>query len=406
MKRYKRVKILDSFKFYEDCPVDILKSAVYIDMLTNEAVFQVKFINVQDKKVKAVYIQVKGYDDFGTELENEEYSYLDLNISRGIEFGTSELKKLKNDTTRNLKIFINKIVFIDNSIWEKGNSKGYKRIHLEKMNMNIVHIAREKIKKCEPVSGDLFYPCKTENYWTCICGAYNKNSNKKCFKCKNEKNIVLNEFNKNKLIQDLDKFQEKQKLSEEINYKKTKKGFIAIVVFFTICLIAMFCIKLYINEQNAKLQAQIYDSDAIFQLFTKDDYYALINKYGYVIELCDNKQNNITEIYTSEKISLKEHDKLYGKYLEVFGNLYSILQYAESNEINNITSIKIVDISKSEYKYVLEIEKEHKEINLGTIENLDTKFKYIKAILKQEKEHKGYIDVSDLEDVYFRENSN
>ena len=91
-ERYKQVKLYENFKFCPTSPIDILKGAIYIDNVTNKAIFQLKFINMQVKHIKAVYIQIKGSNDLGEEIENKEYTYLDLNVSKGQEFGTDDLK--------------------------------------------------------------------------------------------------------------------------------------------------------------------------------------------------------------------------------------------------------------------------------------------------------------------------
>ena len=127
-ERYKQVKLYENFKFYPTSPIDILKGDIYIDNMTSKAVFQLKFINMQDKHIKAIYIQIIGSNDLGEKIENQEYTYLDLNVGnfklkdkgscgghnglRNIEacIHTQEYKRLKigisNDKNRETKDYV------------------------------------------------------------------------------------------------------------------------------------------------------------------------------------------------------------------------------------------------------------------------------------------------------------
>lgn len=236
--RFKRVKLYDNFKFCPTCPVDVLKGAIYIDSLTNKAVFQLKLVNMQDKIIKAIFVQIKGSNDLGELIENKEYTYLDLNIHKGQEFGTEELKELDNYTIRNIDVTINKVIYINNEVWKNKKNATYYRVNLKKIDKNLLFIANEKADKQRLQLNNIYYPTESENYWICICGAYNSNSSEKCYKCNCLKDVVFNKYSKDILEEDLIAHNKKEKEKKELKSKKIK-------VLKKICLALMLIIVIF-----------------------------------------------------------------------------------------------------------------------------------------------------------------
>lgn len=238
--RYKQVKLYNNFKFCPNYPVDILKGAIYIDRATNKTVFQLKFINMQNKKIKAMYVQIKGSNDLGEQLEDKEYQYLDLNVNKGQEFGTEQLKEIENNTIRNIDVTINKVIFVNNEVWENKNFIVYDRGSLEKINNNLLFIANRKITEKGLKLNDFYYPDEKENFWTCLCGAYNSKENKLCYKCGCSKDFAITEFTITILENNLKDYKEQlQKTKEELN-KKIKNIFCKTVLALIILLVILF----------------------------------------------------------------------------------------------------------------------------------------------------------------------
>ncbi len=250
-ERYKQVKLYDYLKFCPNCPIDILKGAIYIDMVTNKAVFQLKFINEKDKNIKALYIRVIGYDELGEKIENKEYQYLDLNVDKGQVFGTEQLKELENNTIRHIDIIVSKVIYSDNEIWENTNEVSYERKRLQKIDNNLSFIAKRKATEMNININDIYYPFECEHYWNCICGAFNSNQNNKCYKCNCDKKNILNSFNKNILEKELKDYKEQENKNKNIKIKKMKKvAFIVIPIIFVLLIILYF----YSIEHNKSVQ--------------------------------------------------------------------------------------------------------------------------------------------------------
>lgn len=250
-ERYKMVKLYDNFSFSPSCPIDILKGAIYIDTVTNNTVFQLKFINTQNKNIKALYISVDGYDELGQKLENKEYQYLDLNVDEGQEFGTEQLKQLKNNTIRHIEIIISKVIYTDNEIWKNTDEVYYERKKLQEIDNNLILIAKKKTTEMNLKLDDIYYPFQYKHYWNCICGTFNSNEKNKCYKCNCDRKNILNNFNKKTLEKELKDYKEQENKNKKIKIKKMKKvAFIVIPIIFILLIVWFF----YIIEHNKLIQ--------------------------------------------------------------------------------------------------------------------------------------------------------
>lgn len=318
-ERYKQVKLYENFKFYPTSPIDILKGAIYIDNMTSKAVFQLKFINMQDKHIKAIYIQIIGSNDLGEKIENQEYTYLDLNVGKGQEFGTNELKELRNNTIRNINVIINKVIYEDNTIWENTKDTSYDRVPLNKIDENLLFLANQKAIAQGLQLNNIYYPTENQNYWTCICGAYNSNSYDKCYRCSCSKDIAFNRYNKNELQKDLavykEQEQEKQKQKQAIKKQKLKK--IKKITIICIPIIVILVIMLYLfyiesaksnKYKNAIEDYNNKDFDEAIELFTELGDYKDSKTYT---EKSNNEKSDIETIKKCAKYYNEQGEYFY-----------------------------------------------------------------------------------------------
>ena len=334
-ERYKQVKLYDNFCFYPNCPIDLLKGAIYIDKVTNNAVFQLKFVNMQDKDIKAVYITVIGYDDLGKELDNKEYSYLDLNIKTGQEFGTEKLKELNNNTIRNIEITINKVIYADNEIWENKNTIAYDRTNLQCVDDNILFIASRKATEQRLQLNNIYYPIQNEKYWNCMCGTYNSNSNEKCYRCKCSKELVFSEFSKSKLEQDLTEYnkntQEKHNIRKSKNQKMLKIFIILLILSLSIGLFVYNISKSNVlitldksltteQEQNIKTQIERICNTTDIQYTSKDEaLQSMKEKLGNNVLKDYEGENNIFSSQYRTQVRLSKSSKIINELMNIKG---------------------------------------------------------------------------------------
>lgn len=329
-ERYKQVKLYDSFSFCPTCPVDILKGAIYIDTVTNKAVFQLKFINMQEKHIKAIYVQIKGSNDLGQELENKEYQYLDLNVSINQEFGTEQLKDLNNNTIRSIEITLNKVIYADNEVWENKSTVVYDRTSLQCIDKNLLVVAKKKTIEQKIQTDKMYYPTQNDNYWTCVCGTYNSNSKEKCYKCNCNKKIVMDYFNRHTLENDLKQYneqqeKEKKELQEKIKNTRNKiKKTICKMLMVTIII----SIIIFISVISYK-QISLYCKYKQAQKYIKNNnYIEAINVLDEIINYKDSK-----ELIKSAKYSQANKYISDNNYIEAIDIFNEIIDYKDSKEI-------------------------------------------------------------------------
>ena len=290
--RYKQVKLYDNFKFCPVCPVDILKGAIYIDNLTSKAVFQLKFVNMQNKIIKAVYIQVKGYNDLKEKLVDKEYQYLDLKVCQSQEFGTEQLKELDNNTVRNIDITINKVIYENDEIWENKNTVVYDRTSLNLIDSNLSFVAKMKATEQGLQFNNTYYPTENKNYWTCVCGTYNSSDNDKCYKCMCNKKIVMNYFSRQQLENYLEQYNHQQEIQrlETEKKKKTMKNKVKSILGKTLIIAFILCIVILIYTIAYK-HMSVYSKYMKAQKYIENNNYVeAINILNEIIDYKDSKE--------------------------------------------------------------------------------------------------------------------
>ena len=102
-----------------DCPLLMASHALTKDTTTDSVFLQCKFKNLSDKRIKALSIRVECYDVTNQPLVAfDNFTYLDINIATAKSFGDQTPVSLPDRETRAFHVIPQKIVFVDNSIWE------------------------------------------------------------------------------------------------------------------------------------------------------------------------------------------------------------------------------------------------------------------------------------------------
>lgn len=193
-------------KIYFDInsPLIIEALALYKDNSENRMLIQVKFRNIQEKTIIGCKVNVKEYEIDGTSTgDTTEYSYLDLNVSKGDVFGQKVPIYLKNIKTRKVHIEVINVVFNNYEVWKNNNkewsvAETQKKIEEVFDNNNYLTIIRDKL-------GDKakFVPINKENYWLCSCGTLNFHDAKVCYQCNNNIDEEIKLIDKN-ILQKID----------------------------------------------------------------------------------------------------------------------------------------------------------------------------------------------------------
>lgn len=105
------------------CPIIVEAGALLKDTETGNMIAQLKMKNIGEKAIVSCKVSLNAYENNGTEIEGvKDYSYLDLNVATGDEFGGKTPIFLPVDITRSFSVIINEIVFKDKTSVSFGSA--------------------------------------------------------------------------------------------------------------------------------------------------------------------------------------------------------------------------------------------------------------------------------------------
>ena len=117
-ERYSRLFSLPTNLYTEGSPVLIAAGALLKDNQTGKVLAQLKFRNISQKAIQSVKVKVNACDTAGCPLAGmDSFSYLDLSVAAGEEFGQSKPIYLPDATTRAFTVEILSVVFADHEVF-------------------------------------------------------------------------------------------------------------------------------------------------------------------------------------------------------------------------------------------------------------------------------------------------
>ncbi len=117
-ERYSRLFSLPTNLYTAGSPVLIAAGALLRDNQTGKVLAQLKFRNISQKAIQSVKVKVNAYDTASCPLAGvDAFSYLDLSIAAGEEFGQSKPIYLPDATTRAFTVEILSVVFADHEVF-------------------------------------------------------------------------------------------------------------------------------------------------------------------------------------------------------------------------------------------------------------------------------------------------
>ncbi len=368
-------------KFYQkDCSVFIDTGVLYKDTKKDEALIQLKLVNVGNKIITACKVQIKTFEINGNQInETNTFSYLDLKVAYGNYFGPKIPIYLSNNIARKFIVLIEEIVYSDGSIWSKNNEEILSIPKREEISSVLKE--KELIQQYSiECNTDMHYlPLMWENLFFCGCGAINYNSNI-CYRCKanyktqndnikidylrnkanlrrkNENQLILqNKYNeavllsKSNKIEDIEKgisvlksldvdFDiEKQieigkKNIEHIN-KKIKKRIIVTIMISIMTIILGVAIKIGIDKYK-QYANKLSDYNLAQNYYNEGEYTKAADLYNSLGKFKDasQKANDSIEMYKSSKYDEAINEYNQGDFNSAIAILSELVGYKDSDE--------------------------------------------------------------------------
>lgn len=215
--RFTRVKEIKQ-QWFCDCPVLLQKGAVLLDTIDNHALLQLKFKNLGNEPISALYLSIEMFGVAGEPLGwVRDYVYLDLSVQQFITFGDRKAIDLTDARARNLNIYIDKVLYVNQSIWENTTRKALEPVEKPDSIANLGEYAGQYRRS---VGAQIAYiATQKDDYWFCACNAFNLNSFEKCCECEKDKKRQFEYLNLDLLKEEYEQF----KKAEEEQSKRNKE---------------------------------------------------------------------------------------------------------------------------------------------------------------------------------------
>lgn len=230
--RFERILSLDKELWCKDSPVLIEKGALLKDSYTNKYLVQLKFLNLCSKTVIGLTLKVIYHDKINETSGETEFTYTDLKAEKGTYFGDNKPLYIPNENAREFEFIVTKVVFDDNSQWNNEN----KFIEIGETKVSAEEKIIEQLKRDLNTYENISMPDFSNNYWYCVCGQFNINSEDECCKCKRNKEELKKVSDINTLKANLAVYEQKEAERLEKERKKAAEDKKRNKKIFKICL--------------------------------------------------------------------------------------------------------------------------------------------------------------------------
>ena len=161
----------------------IEKAVLTKDNETGKVFAQIKMKNVLSQTLIAVKSVLTGYDVSGEKIEEKEFTYLDLAVNQGREFGQKTPVEFQNSTVRSFNVKITETVYSDGSKLTGTESEYYPVPEPELLSSKLSKAEIEQYEKSNEISSADYIVTEFSDLWICTCGAINNIDSDSCYSC-------------------------------------------------------------------------------------------------------------------------------------------------------------------------------------------------------------------------------
>lgn len=275
-ERFQKLFSLSSGSYKEGCPVAIVAGALQKDTATGKILAQIKMRNIGAESIKSCKVLLTAYDNYGKKVEDlTTFSYLDLDVRPGEEFGSKTPIFLPFETTRSFSVVVIETVVGDNII-KQFDQSGWNPIPSSKRIEEYLQ-DNELIKQFKIETGDDsdYYPERNRGLFLCTCGEINMDTNPRCNRCGKNYNALISVLDKANLQRNTERrIEEEQIQKAEAEKQKKKKTKLGIIAGAIICLLVVGIV--IINNANSGISKQIKTA-GILPGMSSDEAHAILD---------------------------------------------------------------------------------------------------------------------------------
>lgn len=238
-ERFTHLYFLPTYLYQSGSPILIAAGALLKDNQNDSVLVQLKLRNLKKDTLIACKVSIKAFDPSGAELKGvDDFSYLDLNMETGKDFGTQTAIPLEDKTTRKILVSVTQAVFANGVIWENKNEQEWKPLPIGKRKELKMVFPDDELQKqySIEVGGNCTYvPEIIEPFFYCTCGAINLVENGACYNCKREYSPLAETLNVEILTQkkNLRLQEEKYQQALALQNKGTENALEKAIALFT-----------------------------------------------------------------------------------------------------------------------------------------------------------------------------
>lgn len=279
IERYQRIGYFDEKLWCDGCPILIVRYALLRDLTEAQDVLQLKFCNLQKKRIIAIHLTIEISDASLQVLDTvRDFSYEHLAAAYGSEFGSLTPLPLPVTGGKKFRFLIQSVQFADGTSWQGQEFLSVVPPRRDLWELGDLRFPfQNEVKQLSPKTPCLTLPADVGGLWYCVCGTLNFQSEKTCRACHIEKEALfalavparLEELAESQRIAQEQRRLEQEKVQAEIQeqrIKRRKKRLIKIsVISLLLILLATggFVIRHLINPmmQYKKAVTCLTDSD-------------------------------------------------------------------------------------------------------------------------------------------------
>ncbi|MEE0109625.1 MAG: hypothetical protein UEP57_01875 [Oscillospiraceae bacterium] len=170
-ERYSYLYTLPQNLYTVGSPVVISAGTLLKDNQNGRIIAQLKFRSISNKVIKAVKVKLNLFDTAGNPIgESVVYDYLDLSVSRNVEFGQKTPVPVSDNIARSYSVAVTEVVFGDRSVWTEADGKWEPLSNPQWLMLDDELLKQYRIK----YGIESKYVAKEEkDLWHCTCGTLN-----------------------------------------------------------------------------------------------------------------------------------------------------------------------------------------------------------------------------------------
>ena len=119
---------VSEISYSEGSPLLLEAYALYQDTTTGQCIAQLKWKNIDQKPIKAVMIELDGYDAFDQKLEPQQFQYHNLSAVQGSIFGEKTPVLISKTNCVRYDVIIKAVSYNEGESWFSTDTKPFVKL--------------------------------------------------------------------------------------------------------------------------------------------------------------------------------------------------------------------------------------------------------------------------------------